>query len=142
MKNHISRLMFAMLVLLVSLAFALNGRRSDDVIAAVSPAGNNVAQARDPLTMAPGHYKLVFENDRVRVLMFTSRPGEKWGLHEHPDQISIALAEYDIRNVIPGNPPTELHRKPGDVRWIPATAHTGENIGSTEARSVVIELKQ
>ena len=56
--------------------------------------------------------------------------------------MSIALAEYDIRNVVPGNAPTELRRKTGDVRWIPATSHTGENIGSTEARSVVVELKK
>ena len=49
MKHHVNRLMFAMLVLPVSLALVLNGRRSDDVIAAALPAGNSVAQSRDPL---------------------------------------------------------------------------------------------
>jgi hypothetical protein len=129
-------------ILLVPITFAQTGPRSENLSSAPLPTVNYVTQTADPLTIAPANYKLLFENDRVRVLMFASRPGEKWALHEHPDQISIALAEYDIRNVVPGNPPTELHRKPEDVRWIPATSHTGENIGSTEARSVVIELKK
>jgi hypothetical protein len=135
--------MFAILLaLLVPMTFAQTAPRSQKLTSPPLPTVNYVTQTPDPLTMAPANYKLLFENDRVRVLMFTSRPGDRWGLHEHPDQISIALAEYDIRNVVPGNPPTELHRKPEDVRWIPATSHTGENIGSTEARSVVIELKK
>jgi hypothetical protein len=142
MTKNTNITMFAMRFLLVSLPFALTARCSEDVIAAALATTNNVGQASDPLTMAPANYELVFENERVRVLMFTSRPGAKWGLHAHPDQVSIALAEYDIRNIVPGNAPTELHRKPGDVRWIPATSHTGENIGSTEARSVVVELKK
>ena len=96
---------------------------------------------RDALLVAPNVYKIVFENERVRVLAFVTEPGQKWPLHAHPDSVAVSLSEYDVRNIIPGNAPTERHSKLGDVRWIPATSHIGENSGSTEMRGLIIELK-
>jgi quercetin dioxygenase-like cupin family protein len=95
----------------------------------------------DALKVAPEVYKLAFENDRVRVLNFVAQPGQKWALHSHPDALTVSLSEYSVRNTSSGQAPTERHSKPGDVRWIPATAHTGENMGSTEMRGVIVELK-
>ena len=95
----------------------------------------------DALQAAPEVYKLAFENDRVRVLSFMTQPGQKWPLHSHPDALTVSLSEYSVRNTSSGQAPTERHSKPGDVRWIPATAHTGENIGSSEMRGVIVELK-
>jgi hypothetical protein len=95
----------------------------------------------DALLVAPSVYKLAFENERLRVLSFTTEPGQKWSLHSHPDSLAISLSEYSVRNIIPGQAPTERHSKLGDLRWIPATAHMGENMGSTEMRGLIIELK-
>ena len=95
----------------------------------------------DALQAAPEVYKLAFENDRVRVLSFAAQPGQKWALHSHPDALTVSLSEYSVRNTAAGQAPSERHSKPGDVRWIPATAHTGENMGSTEMRGVIVELK-
>jgi len=75
----------------------------------------------DPLVAAPQVYRVVFENERVRVLAFETKPGDSWPLHGHPDSVVVSLTEYSVRNVIPGQPPTERHTKPGDVRWISAT---------------------
>ncbi len=47
--------------------------------------------AQDPVQVAPNNYKVVFENERVRVLSFHARPGEKWPLHVHPDAVTISL---------------------------------------------------
>jgi len=97
---------------------------------------------RDALLVAPNVYKVVFENERVRVLRFVTEPGQKWPLHAHPDSVAVSLSEYDVRNIIPGNAPTERHSNLGDVRWIAATSHIGENSGTTEMRGLIIELKQ
>jgi hypothetical protein len=78
----------------------------------------------------------------VRILAFATRPGESWPLHGHPDSVVVSLTEYAVRNVIPGQAPTERHSKPGDVRWISATQHTGANTGTTEMRGVMSELKK
>jgi Putative lumazine-binding len=95
----------------------------------------------DALQVAPDVYKLTFENERIRVLSFFTAPGQKWALHSHPDSLAVSLSEYSVRNVVPGQAPTERHSKLGDVRWIPATAHMGENMGSTEMRGLIVELK-
>jgi hypothetical protein len=96
---------------------------------------------QDALQIAPDVYKPAFENERVRVLSFVTQPGQKWALHSHPDSLAVSLSEYSVRNVVPGQGPSERHSKLGDVRWIPATAHMGENMGSTEMRGLIIELK-
>jgi hypothetical protein len=134
MKNLWTIIFAALPCLLISLTFAQAPQRSD--------ANVDWNKAPDPLVIAPRHYSVVFENDRVRVLRFVSHPGDKWAAHRHSDGVHISLSEYDLRNVVPGNAPTEIHRKPGDARWVPAVVHTGENIGSTDMRSVIIELKK
>ena len=100
------------------------------------------ATAPDPLQMAPDHYKVVFENERVRVLSFHSSPGDKWGLHSHPDAVTVSLSDYKLRNVVPGSEPTVIERKRGEAYWIPARSHTGENIGTTDMDSIIVELKE
>ena len=96
---------------------------------------------KDALAVAPDVYKLAFENERVRVLSFVTQPGQKWALHAHPDSLAVSLSEYSLRNIVPGQAPTERHSKLGDVRWVPATAHMGENMGTTEMRGLMVELK-
>lgn len=44
----------------------------------------------------------------------------------------ISITEYKLRNVVPGAAPTVREAKRGDVAWIPARSHTGENIGETD----------
>lgn len=95
----------------------------------------------DPIVVAPNNYKVVFENDKVRVLSFHGKPGDKWGLHAHPDAVVVSLNEYTVRNVVPGNEPTERNAKRGDVLWIPARSHTGENVGGSDMDCVLVELK-
>ncbi len=104
--------------------------------------GSPTAVETDAVRVAPQVYQVVFENERVRVLSFVTEPGQVWPLHSHPDSVAISLTDYSVRNIIPGQAPTERHSKPGDVRWIQATAHIGENSGSTQMRGVIVELKE
>ena len=97
---------------------------------------------QDPIQVAPNNYKVVFENERVRVLSFHAPPGEKWKLHSHPDQIVVSLDPYKVRNVVAGAEPTVRQTKRGDVKFIPATSHTGENIGETDMDCIIVELKE
>ncbi len=38
------------------------------------------------------HYKVVFENDRVRVLEHSDRPGDATTPHQHPDSVMHTLS--------------------------------------------------
>ena len=46
----------------------------------------------DPLKAASNVYKLLNENDKVRVLRVTSKPGEVAKMHAHPDHVVYALS--------------------------------------------------
>ena len=45
----------------------------------------------DPLKVAGNVYKLNMENDRVRVLNLTLKPGDKAVMHHHPDHVVYVL---------------------------------------------------
>ena len=98
--------------------------------------------SEDPIQVAPEYYRVVFENERVRVLAFHAGPGASWVLHAHPDAVVVSLNDYRVRNVVPGAEPTVREARWGDVAWIPARSHTGENVGDSEMDCVLIELKE
>src|SRR6266498_85545 len=48
--------------------------------------------AQDPVKVAPGNFKVLLENERVRVLDFHSKSGEKIAMHSHPAYIAYGIA--------------------------------------------------
>lgn len=97
--------------------------------------GAAVPRPLDPLMVAPHLYKLVFENDRVRVLMHTIRNGETPPLHAHPDRVMVYLQSCAwLEDDGAGGERMQLF-KIGEAVWAPAETH-----GGTTA-SVVQECK-
>jgi hypothetical protein len=47
------------------------------------------ALAQDPVKVDPQHYKVIFENDQVRVLKIHYGPHEKSVMHSHPDSVVV-----------------------------------------------------
>jgi hypothetical protein len=99
------------------------------------------APTMDPVKLSPQYYTVRLDNTRVRVLEFHLKPGEKEVMHSHPEGIVFALADATIKNTFPdGSAKTRASVK-GDVMWRDALTHTGENVGSTEAHFLAVELK-
>jgi len=82
-----------------------------------------------------------FENDRVRVLELHLRPGEREQQHTHPQYVLYALTDYRVRNTKADGTVQIFDRKAGDVFWGEPVTHGGENVGSTDVRAVIVELK-
>lgn len=101
-----------------------------------------MAQIPDALQAAPNVYKLLMENDRVRVLDVRVKPGEKTKMHSHPDRVVYVLSDHRLKFTSPDGQNKELELKTGQVLWIEAGAHTTENIGKTEAHNLAVELKE
>jgi hypothetical protein len=102
------------------------------------------AGAQDPTTVMPKSYRVAFENDKLRVLEFTGRPGMGicgQGMHSHPARLSVVLSGYKGRATTPGGTVRERERKLGDVFWSEAVTHKVENAGNTNSRVLIIELK-
>ncbi len=97
---------------------------------------------QDPVKVAPHIYRVLFENDRVRVLDVRMQPGAKSPMHSHPAVVAYLLAGGKLRvTTYPDGKTTVLESKAGSVLWLEPQTHSVENIGSTETKDVVIELK-
>jgi len=95
----------------------------------------------DPAVTDPALYKVVFENERVRVLEYHDRPGDKTHPHHHPDSVMITLSGFQ-RRISAGGRLVDVELPAGQVRWVGAQEHSGENTGSTETRTIFVELKE
>ena len=95
----------------------------------------------DPVVTNPEHYKLVYENERVRVLEYTDQPGEVTTPHQHPDSVMYTLSSFR-RRLVSGDMQREVELEAGSVAWLPAQEHHGENIGSTATHVIFVELKE
>ena len=104
----------------------------------------DAAQAQDAAAVQPRAYRVVLENDKLRVLEFNSRPGMGvcgTGIHSHPAHLSIALSQAKVRVKTPDGKTFVGESKLGDVFWSEAETHEAENIGGKEVRALMVELK-
>lgn len=101
----------------------------------------STAGGQDPAKVGPNIYKCTFENERARVCEIRFKPGDSIPVHSHPDHIVYVTSGGKLRITPTKGAPTEADFKPGQVLWIPAEAHSAVNVGSTDVRALVIELK-
>ena len=86
--------------------------------------------------------KVIFENDRVRVLEVNYAPGTTHDMHSHPDHVIYALSDAKVRMTGEDGKSAEVEIKKGGTRWQPAVTHKTENIGTTPLSVVLVELKE
>jgi hypothetical protein len=95
----------------------------------------------DPVKVSPQYYSSRLENDRVRVLEYRLKPGAVEAMHSHPPGVVYVLANATLRSTSSEGVISETSRSAGEVFWRDATTHTAENIGTTEAHGLSIDLK-
>ena len=96
--------------------------------------------SHDPTVTDPHLYRVVFENEHVRVLEYRDRPGDSTHPHRHPDSVMYTLSGFSRR--ISGDAGTaDVILQAGEIRWLPAQEHSGENTGTTETHVIFVELR-
>ena len=110
--------------------------------ALISVLAAQTVVAQDPLKVAPDMYKLLLENDRVRVMEVVFKPGSKIAKHSHPDHFVYVASAGKLTIHKADDSKSEADLKVGDVMWIGAETHWAENPGTTEVRLIVTELKE
>jgi beta-alanine degradation protein BauB len=100
-----------------------------------------VKKEMDPLMTASNVYKLLNENDRVRVLEVVSKPGEVAKMHHHPDHVIYAVKGGKAA-LTTGGKTQEMEIKTGTTIFMDAQDHEMKNIGNTTIDLVVMELKR
>jgi quercetin dioxygenase-like cupin family protein len=114
---------------------------SDDTLMAGRNDDPGETGEGDPAKTDPEHYTVIFENDRVRVLEYKDQPGARTHWHGHPDSVMYTLSSFRRRIAANGRQ-VEVDLSAGQVRWVGAQEHAGENIGDTDSHSIFIELKE
>ena len=99
------------------------------------------AHAADPLHTDGDKYKVRFENDRVRVLEYSDKPGDRTHQHRHPPFVLFAVASFKRKLVLPDGKELIREFKTGDVMWSDAQTHIGVNVGETPTQVIMIEMK-
>jgi quercetin dioxygenase-like cupin family protein len=110
------------------------------VVFALALATSTVS-AQDVAKVAPNNCKVLLENDRVRVVEIWIKPGEKLAMHSHPASVTYLLSAAKLKTTLPDGKIVETEAQPGQALWSDGGGHEQVNVGATDARALVVEMK-
>ncbi len=107
---------------------------------AVTVFGATMACAQDPVAVAPKQFKVRAENDQVRVLEYTSKKGDKIGMHSHPTHVVYLIKAGKTKFTMPDGKTVESKEKDGAVLLRPPVTHAQETLADVHV--ILVELKK
>ena len=99
------------------------------------------ALGHDPAVTDGDKYKVLMDNDRVRVLSYVDQPGEKTHQHKHPAFVVYATGSFKRRLTLADGRVMTREFKAGDVLYSNGETHIGENVGDTPTQVIMVEIK-
>ena len=84
----------------------------------------------DPVVSNPDHYRMLWENEHVRVLEYTDVPGDETTEHHHPNSVMVTLSDFQ-RQLRQGERTADVELAAGQVLWLPEQEHSGRNTGDS-----------
>lgn len=112
------------------------------VVGAVVFLSAPVASAQDMVKTSPQNCTVVLENDQVRVVRVVLKPGDKLAMHSHGANLVYSLTSGKAKYTSADGKTEEREMKAGTAVWSDSVTHGTENIGTTETRVLVVELKK
>ena len=95
-------------------------------------------------TTATDSSSVVFENDRVRTILYQTGTGKNvcgFGMHSHPAHLFIQLNAAKFRVTTPEGKVTIEEGKAGEVGWEPAVTHRVESLSGESVTTYLVEVK-
>lgn len=86
--------------------------------------------------------KVTLENEKVTVISILFKPGDITKIHSHPDNVTYVLSGGKMEYTDKGKKPQIINYKDGETIWMPAVTHIVKNVGTTNIKLLVVELKQ
>ena len=86
------------------------------------------------------HLRLLAENEKVRVLKFEPKKGDKTPVHSHPASVVYVIKGGRVRVTLPDGTVRESEFKSGETLLRPPVTHSDEALDDLEL--VLIELKK
>jgi hypothetical protein len=95
----------------------------------------------DPTVTDPDKYHVVLENDHVRVLDYSDKPGDTTKQHHHHAFVLYVLAPFKRKLTFPDGTTKVREFKTGEVFWMDEQTHIGQNVGTTPSHALLVEPK-
>jgi len=112
------------------------------ILASLLSAMCMATSAQNPVTTSPQFYKVLLENDQVRVLEYRLKPGEKEPMHSHPAGVVYVLSGGTLKFSYPDGRTEEKTAATGEAIWRDPITHAVENVGKMEAHAIAIDVKK
>ena len=111
------------------------------VVEVKKSTGKKAPAGADPAKVAANAYKVVLENDQVRLLEVRAKPGTKIPMHAHPAYVAYSVNDMKAEFVDGTGKTRQADEKAGETIWSEPETHA-VTIQSADARVLVVELKQ
>ena len=99
------------------------------------------ALAQDPVKITPKDYKVLLENDKVRVLEFRDKSGGKEAMHSHPAYVVYSFTDSKRKITTPDGKSEVRELKAGQATWREAVTHATVNVGTSETHVLIVEIR-
>src|SRR5919197_1712351 len=86
----------------------------------------------DAVKVASDSYKVLLENDSVRVLEVRIKQGAKVEMHSHPRSVAICLNDQRLKFTFPNGKSEDADLRRGQAVWLDGLSHAVENIGTED----------
>lgn len=96
--------------------------------------------ARNLTQAASKNSKVLFENEKVRVVEIKWKKGLKIPMHSHPAYFTYGITAMKYKSTSPDGKVARRAMKKGELRWYDAESHSIESVGETGS-ALIVELK-
>jgi quercetin dioxygenase-like cupin family protein len=96
--------------------------------------------AQDAMQYRVKHLKVLAEDDKVRVLEYSPKVGDKTPMHSHPSCVVYVLKGGRVKYTMPDGSTRISELKTGDALLRPPVTHADEALDEVDA--ILIELKK
>jgi len=122
--KSVSRVLFGAIVVVAASQFGASALAQDAMVAG-----------------APIYKRVLLENAKIRVMEAVFKPGDTIATHSHPDHFVYVASGGTLRIWGADGKFSDVTAETGQALWLDAQSHTAKNIGTTEIKLVVTELK-
>jgi len=99
-----------------------------------------VVFGQDAMQYGLKHLTVLAEDQKVRVLRYAPKKGDKTPVHSHPASVVYVLKGGRVKYTLPDGSTKVVELKTGDTLLRPPVTHTDEALDDVEA--ILVELKQ
>ncbi len=137
-KQKVSFLFVLTIILILSGCNNSNEPAKQDI----APAKKDTMLNIDPVKILSDKFKILLENEHVRVVQYSLKPGEKDDWHTHPAKSSYVVSGGKLKVYLENGEVIYADEETATASWMDYVGkHYVENIGNTTVTIVFTEIK-